>query len=140
MLRRSTSGEFLLNTFLTVFLGSIVTIGGFTMYQGVDPLRAHVAGTAGYVTVSSCVLLEKVPGTDGYECHGVFNGAGLRVENVLIDDRFQQEPVNPVAALVTGPDADTAHTPGWDLLVPFAGGSLIAGLGLFHLGRWWLTA
>ncbi|BEL03806.1 hypothetical protein Q0Z83_019970 [Actinoplanes sichuanensis] len=125
-------GEFVLNAMLTVLVGTILVCGGLLLYHGADPMAAYFTGTPGHFTASTCEWLDDVPGADGYECRGVFTGEGLRLEDVRLDERFGHEP-EPVTAVVSGPDADTAHPPGLGLLGRFGSGILMTGIGLWAM-------
>ena len=122
-----------------VHVASITICGGYPVWHGVDPLRAHLSGTHGWVSVTDCRWDDGDP--DGWDCRGTFNGEGIAIEGIRLGHVLDEKPVNPVETVVSGPRADTAWAPGADLLLPIVAGTFMLSLlpagALYHrlLGR-----
>jgi hypothetical protein len=90
---------------------------------GYDQAKAYLSGQTGQVApFRDCVWVDASK-DDGWECHGVFTGGGLRVNDVRIRYRLAERPTGPVPAIVSGPSATTAWTHSdWTLLLPAVAG------------------
>lgn len=118
-----------------IVFGSATACGVALIWTGVDPARAHLAGTPGQVTVSQCRWEDEKP--SGWDCRGAFHGEDVSIPEVRIRFLLDEEPVNPVDTVVSGPEATTAWTPGASLLGPIIAGFFVVGIApAFRLYYW----
>ncbi|MFC7533569.1 hypothetical protein [Actinoplanes sp. GCM10030250] len=129
-------------TFTGWLISTIIVVGTTTasgialIWTGIDPARAYLSGTPGQVTVSDCRWDDGDP--SGWDCRGIFNGQGVAIPGVRIRFLLNTEPVNPVDVVVSGPEADTAWTPGVTLLMPLGAGVFMVGIAPAFTLYYWL--
>ncbi|KUL40029.1 hypothetical protein [Actinoplanes awajinensis] len=99
-----------------------------------DRAEAYLAGERGTVApLAGCRWVEEHKARDsGWECHGVFTGGGLRVDNVRIEPHLAEKPGFRVPAIVSGPDAEVAWTTDdWTMVIPAIAALVFAAIPTF---------
>ncbi|GAA2709414.1 hypothetical protein [Actinoplanes palleronii] len=107
-----------------------ILIGG----SALDRAEAYLAGERGTVApLAGCRWVEEHKARDsGWECHGVFTGGGLRVDNVRIEPHLAEKPGFRVPAIVSGPDAEVAWTTDdWTMVIPAIAALVFAAIPTF---------